>query len=257
MKELEIDPKKVSDLLIKFICEEIAKAGFERIVLGLSGGVDSATCAYLSAEAAGPKNVWAILMPSKVSPPESARDAEEVIKTLGINSKVISIDPIMAPCEGLLPSMDRIRRGNVMARQRMVILYDQSKALGALVGGASNKTELLLGYGTIYGDLACAFNPLGELYKTQVRELAEHLGVPKRIREKVPSAELWEHQTDEGELGLRYEDVDKLLYYMVDKGYGEARLAELGFDEGFVRKVSDTVKGSEFKRRLPTVAKIT
>lgn len=256
LRELEIDPKKVSDILIKFIAGELARAGFERIVLGLSGGIDSATTAYLSSEAVGPENVWAILMSSRVSPPESVRDAEEVIETLGINSKVIAIDPMMAPYEELFPDMDRIRRGNVMARQRMVILYDQSKELAALVCGASNKTELLLGYGTIYGDLACAFNPLGGLYKTQVRELAEYLGVPKRIREKVPSAELWEGQTDEGELGLRYEVVDRLLYYMVDKGRDEARLVELGFEEGFIRKVSDRVKGSEFKRRLPAIAKI-
>lgn len=256
MKELEIDPGKVSRLLVEFVTGELKRAGFERIVLGLSGGIDSATCAYLSTEAAGPKNVWAIWMPSEATHPDSEKDVDAVIRTLGINIKAISIIPVMNLYEGLLPKMDPVRRGNVMARQRMVILYDQSKALGALVCGASNKTELLLGYGTIYGDLACAFNPLGDLYKTQVRELAEYLGVPKRIREKVPSAELWEGQTDEGELGLRYEDVDKLLYYMVDKGYDGARLVKLGFDEGFVRKVSDRVRGSEFKRRLPTIAKI-
>ncbi len=257
MEELEIDPGRVCDILSKFIAEELAKAGLERVVLGLSGGIDSTTAAYLSSEAVGPKNVWTILMPSRVIPPESARDAEEVIKTLGINSKVISIDPMMAPYEGLFPDMDRIRKGNVMARQRMIILYDQSHLLGGLVCGASNKTELLLGYGTIYGDMACAFNLLGDLYKVQVRQLAEYLGLPRAILEKTPSAELWEGQTDEGELGFSYEDVDRLLYYMVDKGCDEARLAELGFDEGFVKKVSAKVKGSEFKRRLPTIAKIT
>lgn len=256
MKELEIDPKEVCDLLIEFIAEELAKAGFERVVLGLSGGIDSTTAAYLSSKAVGSKNVWGISMPSEVTPPESVRDAEEVIKTLGINSKVISIVPMMEPYEGLFPDMDRIRKGNLMARQRMSILYDQSRKLCALVCGASNKTELLLGYGTIYGDTACAFNPLGDLYKVQVRQLAEYLGVSKGILEKVPSAELWEGQTDEGELGLRYGDVDRLLYWMVDKGYDEARLAELEFDEGFIRKVSDKVKGSEFKRRLPSIAKI-
>lgn len=257
MRELEIEPKKVSEILIRFIADELRKAGFQKVVLGLSGGIDSSTVAYLSKEAVGAQNVWAIWMPSKATQPGSEKDAEEVVRILDINIKVIPIISMMAPYEGLFPEMDRVRKGNVMARQRMIILYDQSQALGALVCGSSNKTELLLGYGTIYGDIACAFNPIGDLYKTQVRQLAEYLGVPKNIRERTPSAELWDGQTDEGELGVKYEEVDRLLYYMVDKGYNEERLLELKFQKDFIEKVRARVKGSEFKRRLPTLAKIS
>ena len=217
LKELLIDARKTSAGLIKFIADETGKAGFKKAVLGLSGGMDSAAVAFLAKEAVGKDNVFGIIMPYQDSSGQDIKDAERIAKITGINSRLISIDPMLESFIKILPEMDRIRRGNVMARIRMIILYDQSKPLKAVVLGTSNKTERLLGYGTIYGDMACGLAPLGGLYKTQVRQLAKYLDLPDEIISKPPSAGLWPGQTVEGELGLRYDAVASLRYYMLDR----------------------------------------
>ncbi len=258
MVDLHIDAEMVRRVLTGFIDNEVRKAGFARVVLGLSGGVDSALAAYLAAEALGPDSVTALVMPYRTSNPESVAHAGLVIKTLGIPSLTVDITPMVDAYFALVPDADMVRRGNKMARERMTILFDHSAGHQALVLGTSNKTELLLGYGTLYGDMASALNPLGDLYKTQVRQLARHLGVPPVIVDKQPSADLWAGQTDEAELGFTYEEVDRVLYLLVDCRYEVADLVAKGlYSEEFVRAVYRKVQGSQYKRRLPVIAKIS
>jgi len=255
--DLVLNTGIVKKLLVDFLRDEATRAGFTRGVLGLSGGVDSAVVLFLAAEAFGPANVRAVLMPYRSSHPSSRHDAEEAARRAGVATELIDISPMVdAALEGLGIS-DRLRAGNVMARQRMVVLYDVSMREKALVIGTSNKTELLLGYGTMFGDLASAINPLGDLFKTQVWQLASDLGVPKAIVEKKPSADLWEGQTDEGELGFSYRDVDRLLFQMVDQRRTDAELSAMGFDTAFVAKVRSTIRRTQFKRRLPVIAKVS
>lgn len=257
MDDLRLNCETVRKLLVGFIDNEVRKAGFERVVVGLSGGVDSALSAFLAAEALGPGNVCAILMPYRTSSPESAAHAALVVNTLGVQSLTVDITPMVDVYFAGFPDADHVRRGNKMARERMTILFDHSARLGGLVLGTSNKTELLLGYGTLYGDMASAVNPLGDLYKTQVRQLARHVHVPTVIVEKQPSADLWAGQTDEAELGFTYEEVDRVLYLLVDQRYEVADLVAEGFDEKFVRAVYHKVQASQYKRRLPVIAKVS
>jgi NAD+ synthase len=258
MLSLQLNCDTVRKVLTGFIANEVRKAGFHRLVVGLSGGVDSSLSAYLAAEALGPENVWGILMPYRTSSPESAAHASIVVQALGINSLTVEITAMVDAYFGMFPDADQVRRGNKMARERMTVLFDHSARLGALVLGTSNKTELLLGYGTLHGDMASAVNPLGDLYKTQVRQLSRHLGVPAPIVEKQPSADLWEGQTDEAELGFTYEEVDKVLGLLVDQRYEVSELiAECRFDEKFVRSVARRVQTSQYKRRLPVIGKIS
>jgi NAD+ synthase len=244
-------------VLTGFIANEVRKAGFSRVVVGLSGGVDSSLSAFLGAEALGAENVWGLLMPYRTSSQESREHAEVVVKQLGIQSDVIDITPMVDAYFERFPEADQVRRGNKMARERMTILFDHSAKLKALVLGTSNKTELLLGYSTLYGDMASAINPLGDLYKTQIRQLARYMSVPEVIVRKKPSADLWAGQTDEEELGFTYEQVDQVLYLMVDCRYELPELVEAGFDERFVRAVFAKVQASQYKRRLPLIAKVS
>jgi NAD+ synthase len=225
--------------------------------LGLSGGVDSSLSAFLAAEALGAENVLAVRMPYRTSSQDSLGDAETVIKALGIQSLTIDITAQVDPYFERFPEADKRRRGNKMARERMTILYDQSAGWQALVLGTSNKTELLLGYGTLHGDMASAVNPIGDLYKTQVWALAEAVGVPDSVVRKQPSADLFQGQTDEDDLGFRYRQVDELLYLMVDERYSTEELEAAGFETAFIRRVSDMVRNSQFKRRLPVIAKVS
>jgi NAD+ synthase len=258
MSDLQIDAEMVRRILTGFIDNEVRKAGFARVVLGLSGGVDSTLAAYLAAEALGPDNVTALVMPYRTSNPESAAHADLVVKALKIPSLTVDITPMVDAYFAQFPEADMVRRGNKMARERMTILFDHSAGQQALVLGTSNKTELLLGYGTLYGDMASALNPLGDLYKTQVRQLARHLGVPPVIVDKQPSADLWAGQTDEAELGFTYEAVDRVLYLLVDCRHEVADLVAQGtYSEEFVRAVYRKVQGSQYKRRLPVIAKIS
>ena len=254
---LAINVPLVRKILVRFIQNEVRKVGFERVVLGLSGGVDSSLAARLAAEALGPAAVKAFLLPYRGSDPRSRADAMAVVEQLGIPWQEIDISPQIDGYFGRFPEADQRRRGNKMARERMTILYDQSWAWRALVLGTSNKTELLLGYGTIYGDMASAINPLGDLYKTQVWELAEGLGVPTQIVQKAPTADLWAGQSDETELGFQYRVVDRLLYYLIDRRYRVAELEAEGFDRRFVEQVVRTVRDNQYKRRLPVIAKLS
>jgi NAD+ synthase len=254
---LHLNTDIVRKILVEFLRDETRGAGFQRAVLGLSGGVDSAVCAFLAADALGVKNVLGVLMPHQGSSADSLRDANVVAETLGMRTEVVDITPMVDPYLNKDGAMDRVRAGNVMARQRMIVLYDISQRDHALVFGTSNKTELLLGYGTLHGDMACAINPLGDLYKTQIWQLAGAIGVPSGIVAKAPSADLWAGQTDEGELGFTYAEVDRLLYAMVDERRTDDELAAAGFAPAFIATVRRRLAANQFKRRPPLIAKIS
>ena len=256
-QRLLINTTLAQRVLTGFIADEIGKTGMRRAVLGLSGGIDSAVSAYLSAQALGAENVLAVRMPYRSSSADSLSDADKVIAALGLPNLTVDITPMAEPLFAQFPGMSSTRRGNIMARLRMTILYDQSASWGGLVMGTSNKTELLLGYSTVYGDSGVALQPIGDLYKTQLRQLAESLGVPESVRLKPPSADLWEGQTDEGELGYTYADVDQVLYLLVDERYTLEEAAEEGFAASFVRDVWRRVKANHFKRTMPNIAKLS
>jgi NAD+ synthase len=254
---LLINAPLVRRLLVGFIREEVHKVGIRKAVLGLSGGIDSALVAYLAAEALGPENVHAIIMPYKASNPESETHAGLVAESLGIHHQVLEITPMVDAYFAQYPAADAMRRGNKMARERMTILYDHSAALPALVLGTSNKTELLLGYGTLHGDMASALNAIGDLYKTQVWQLSAEVGVPQPVIDKKPSADLWAGQTDEQELGFTYRAVDELLYQLVDQRMSRDELLTKGFAAEFIDQIYGKVQNSHFKRRLPVIAKVS
>lgn len=254
---VELNAAMVRGLLVRFLADETAAAGFSRAVIGLSGGVDSAVVAALAAEALGRSNVLGVIMPYRLSNPESAEHARLVAGTLGIQTETVDISGMADAYCGQNAVRDRVRRGNVLARMRMIVLYDLSARDKALVFGTGNKTEIMLGYGTLHGDMASAINPIGDLYKTQVWALARELGVPDEIVAKKPSADLWDGQTDEGELGFSYRDVDRLLYAMVDERRSEAELRAMGFGKNFVAKVKERIRRNQFKRRPPLIAKIS
>jgi NAD+ synthase len=255
--QLALNLEVARRLIVAFIRNEFLKVGVRRAVVGLSGGVDSSLSAALAAEALGPQNVLGLIMPYRLSSASSRADAQLVVSKTGIRSLVVDITPQIDAYFERFPEADQRRRGNKMARERMTILYDHSVAFEALVLGTSNKTELLLGYGTVYGDMASAVNPLGDLYKTQVWALAHALGLPQEIVQKQPSADLWVGQTDEGELGFTYRQVDELLFLMVDRRYSREELVGLGLAGHFVDRVAAMVRQSQFKRRLPVIAKLS
>lgn len=257
MQELEINTDLARSILSGFIRSEITRAGFQNAVIGLSGGIDSALSCYLAAEALGGEHVLAVRMPYKTSSQASLDHAQLVIDALGLQSLTI---PITDMADGLIsrfPDMSGLRMGNIMARCRMIVLYDQSVAFNGLVVGTGNKTEILLGYTTLYGDSACALNPLGDLYKTQLRQLAREMGVPQVIIDKAPTADLWANQTDEGELGFTYAQVDQLLYRLIDERFTPQECVQAGFEKEFVERVVARVQRFHFKRVMPPIAKLS
>jgi NAD+ synthase len=255
--DLSINLESVHKLLTSFIREETRKIGISRVLIGVSGGIDSALSAYLAADSLGTENVFGYLLPYKSSSESSIKDGLMVCEALGIEHYIIDITPMVDAYFELYPDADNLRRGNKMARERMSVLYDQSALRNALVLGTSNKSELLLGYSTLFGDMASALNPIGDLYKTQVFELSRFLGVPESIVSKVPSADLWTGQTDEQELGFSYFDVDEILYLLVDKRFRAKEIIDLGYDEKFVTRVYEMIKNSQFKRTIPIIAKLS
>ena len=255
--DLMINTDLARRILTGFIKSELNRMGFTRAVINLSGGIDSALSCYLAAEALGPENVLAIRLPYKASSSDSLEHAQLVIDALGVKAITTEITEMVDPLIAKFPGMDSMRKGNIMARMRMIVLYDQSASFGGLAIGTGNKTEILLGYTTLFGDSACAINPIGDLYKTQIRQLSRALGIPEPIVTKAPSADLWTGQTDEGELGFTYADVDKLLYLLVDERYTPEECIEAGFAAGFVRAVVERVRRNQFKRVLPPIAKLS
>ena len=255
--KIGLDGVSTVKLLSLFIRDELQKAGLKRLILGLSGGLDSAVVAYLSAGAIGHENVTAVIMPYKTSEPLNLEDARKIAEKLNLKVHTTDITSQIDSYFQSFPDADRNRRGNKMARERMSVLYDISAVEQALVIGTSNKTEILLGYGTIFGDLACAINPLGDLYKTQVRILAEFLGVPGNILAKPPSADLYTGQSDESDFGFTYEMVDKLLYLLVDEKYTPDQCQKAGFQPAMIKKVINMIIKNQFKRSTPIIAKIS
>ncbi len=247
----------VKRLLIQFIKEELQKFGFLRAVIGLSGGLDSTVCCYLTKEALGRENILALIMPYKNLNWKDVEDAQEIAKNLKISYKIIDISPMIDAYFKNYPTEDKILRGNKMARERMAILYDHSAREKALVIGTSNKTELLLGYGTIHGDLAWAISPLGDLYKTQIIQFAQYLEIPEKIVNKTPSAGLWPEQTDEGEIGLSYKEIDEILYQLIDQRKSPKKVIASGYDKTKVERIISLIKASQFKRKMPPIAKIS
>ena len=266
--ELAIGTDVAQRVIAEFIRGQLRQAGFERAVVGLSGGIDSALVAYLVAEAIGADRLLCLMLPYRTSAATSRGDAEIVIERLHCASDLVEISPMVdayfgreapplagaAGPEGLAAS--GLRRGNVMARIRMTVLYDRSATWGGLVVGTSNKTESLIGYTTLFGDSASAFNPIGDLYKSQVRQLAAAVGVPDAIIRKAPSADLWPGQTDEAEAGFSYPELDRLLYWLIDRRRSPEELEAKGFAPERIAWALKAVAGSEFKRQVAPIAKL-
>lgn len=255
--DLLINTSLARTILTGFIRSEVTRVGYSRALIGLSGGIDSALSCVLAVEALGRENVLAVRMPYRDSSPESLADAQILIEQLEIPSTTIEITDMVNPLFTLDPDITKLRKGNIMARERMIVLYDQSEVFKGLVIGTSNKTEILLGYSTQFGDAASAINPIGDLYKSQVRQLSQAMNIPVEILDKAPSADLWEGQTDEGELGFAYKKVDELLYLLVDQRYSPQECVEVGFDANFVNTVVGRVRRSQFKRMQPPIAKLS
>ncbi len=262
--ELRIHCGVVEQMLVEFCRREVRKVGLQKVVVGLSGGIDSAVSLYLGAKALGPENTIAVLMPYRTSSQASLDDAMACVDDLGVPHRVVPISDQIDAYYALemVPQDDspenlQLRRGNKMARERMTILYDFSQYHQALVLGTSNKSELLLGYGTLHGDMAHALNPIGDLYKTQVRQLAAHLGVPEPILVKPPTADLYTGQTDEAQIGYSYAAIDAAFVHLIEDRLPPEQVVSKGFDAEFVRRVMRMVQRSQFKRRLPVIAKVS
>ena len=246
--------KNIKQNLMSFLKEEVLKTGLKKVTLGLSGGLDSAVVAVLCKEVFD-DNLNCVLMPSQFSSKASIDDAVELCKKFDIKYEIVSIEPMLS---AYLKNMEEnsLRIGNFSARLRMSVLYDISARENSLVVGTSNKSELLLGYGTIFGDLACAINPIGDIYKSDLFEFAKYLGVNDGILKKAPSADFYEGQSDEADLGYSYSKIDSLLKKMIDENRSKDELLALGFEDEFIETIKKRVKINEFKRRLPIVAKI-
>lgn len=250
-----LDIETALTIIDRFLVSEMRKAGRKGLVVGMSGGVDSALSAALAVRALGKENLVAVKMPYKSSSPLSEKHAGLMIDKLGVESVRVDITPMVDAYFASEPAADAVRKGNFMARMRMAVLYDLSAKLDALVLGTGNRSEWLLGYTTLYGDSACALNPIGGLYKTQVYQLAAFEGVPEEIILKPPSADLWPGQNDEGDMGLLYSDADAVFYLSVDEGRAPREVSDiLGMPFQKVENILKRMENMEFKRRLPPVA---
>jgi NAD+ synthase len=256
-RHLKINAELVTEILSRFIRVEIHRAGFDRVVVGLSGGIDSSVVTFLCVRALGPQNVLTVTMPYKTSSEATRRDSQAVVQQLGVHTLDVPISDQIDAYFAHIGDATQLRLANKCARERMTVLYDQSAAFGGLVAGTSNKSELLLGYGTQFGDMASAINPVGDLYKTQLVELARYLKVPEEILSKEPTGDLWVGQTDESELGFSYAEVDRLLVLMVDRRWRRSELLQAGFDAEFVDRVATMIRRNHYKRRMPVIAKLS
>ncbi len=244
-------------VLTSFILDAVETSGMAGVVVGLSGGVDSSLSAALAAQALGPERVHGFLLPYRTSNPASEQDARTVAEHLGVPHRVIDISPMIDAYFQMEPDADPVRRGNKMARERMTILFDQAKKRDALVLGTSNKTEILLGYSTVFGDNASSLNPLGDLYKAQIWQLSRHLGLPSAVIDKAPSADLFPGQTDEGDLGFDYLTADEVLYLLFDEGLRPEEVVARGYDERVVQRILSYEQRFRFKRRLMLIARLS
>ncbi len=254
---LSINCKVVAEWLSAFIRDEVTgRRGYRKALIGLSGGVDSSVTAYLCARALGPENVIGVRMPYRTSSPDSLEHANLVAEALGIECRTVDISPAVDGYLAGAPGADQRRRGNVMARMRMIVLFDLSAELTALPIGTGNKTERLFGYFTWHADDAPPVNPLGDLFKTQVWELARYLGVPEVIVSKPASADLIVGQTDESDFGISYARADRILHFLL-RGYSVARLVAMGFAEPNVLLVKGKVDSTHWKRHMPSTAMLS
>ena len=257
MIDLTINTEVATQILTGFIKSEVTRVGYSRAVIALSGGLDSALSLALAVKALGAENVLAVRMPYRSSSPDSLEHAQSLIDQFKVPNETVEITDMVEPLFARDPQISKQRKGNIMARSRMIVLYDQSEIFKGLAIGTSNKTEILLGYSTMWGDMASALNPIGDLYKTQVRQLSRALNIPAPIIDKPPSADLWAGQTDEGELGFTYDEVDKLLFLLVDQRFSLQECVEEGIDEKFVKSVLARIQRYQFKRMMPPIAKLS
>ncbi|MCX6827064.1 MAG: NAD+ synthase [candidate division Zixibacteria bacterium] len=254
---MNLNEREIAQKLEAFLAGHLKKAEFEGYIVGLSGGIDSSLSATIAVKAVGKEKIYGLIMPYRHSSSNSEKDALAVAAELGIKTEKIDISPMISAYYGDIKKVNPIRLGNKMARERMSILFDKAHEHKALVLGTSNRTEICLGYGTWYGDIACSINPIGMLYKTQIRQMACYYGLPPAILAKIPTADLWPGQTDEGELGLQYSEVDQLLSIMIDKNITFRReLNDAGFDDHLIDRAVSLLNKSSFKRRLPEIADI-
>lgn len=257
MIDLTLNYALVKKFIVKFIEEEIKSNKFNHALLGISGGIDSALVASLAVDALGKENVFGILLPYKLSSKESIEDGLKVVENLGIKYEIIDITEIAEPYLTKEKIGDKFRIGNFLARIRMSIIFDKAREFDAIVLGTSNKSEIMLGYTTWYGDMAAGIYPIGDLYKTQVFGLSKHVGVPESIIAKKPSADLWPGQTDEDEIGTPYSEIDQILYLYLEERKTKEEIVELGFKKEDVENVLKRMFATQFKRTFPPVCKIS
>ncbi len=254
---LDLNNDYVATYLQSFLREELHTSGFTEACVAVSGGLDSALVLKLAVEALGAEHVHPLFLPYKASSDESRRDAHAMFEYCGLPWQEYDISSMADPYLNAHPGIDHLRTGNVLARLRMIAIFDLSKEKNGLVLGTSNKSELLVGYSTWYGDMACALMPIGDLYKTQVRSLARFFDLPDSIIAKPPSADLWAGQTDEGEIGITYEMLDRILFLLVDQRQPAAQIVAAGYDANIVHRVERKIQASQFKRVAPPIAKIS
>ena len=247
---------QIADYLVRFLDDEVKKTGMKKVVVGLSGGLDSAVVAVLAQKAFG-DDLLCVKMPSQYSSQSSLDDADELCRDFNLKSITSSIEPMLKAYEAMNPDLDNLRKGNFSSRMRMSTLFDISAKENALVLGTSNKSELMLGYGTLYGDLASAINPIGDLYKSEVFEFAEYLGVTKCIINKPPSADLWDGQSDEADLGYTYAELDAAMKLYVDERLSREDVIAKGVEEKMLDMIIKRIFRNHFKRKMPLIAKLT